>query len=335
MMKETAMTRSVRIHEFGSPEVLRIEDVTVGEPGAGEVRLRIHAIGLNRTELTLRSGRSPAKPALPSGIGFEAAGVIEALGPDVDGFALGDRVALVPAYGAAQYALYGEVALAPARSLVAIPEHVSFNEAAATWAAYGTAWAGLIAIGRLAAGQTVLIPAASSSVDLAAIQIANRIGARPLALTHSRAKSGALLYHGAAAVIATTGQDAIAEVKHLTDGRGADLVFDPVGGPGFADLARATANGGTLVLYGALDTDPTVVPPFDILARDLTVRGLALTAHTRDDAQLASLKRFVSEGLADGTLRPTIARTFSFDEIVAAHRFIEAGEQVGKIVVTV
>lgn len=329
------MTRSVRIHEFGNPDVLKIEDVAVGEPGAGEVRLHIHAIGLNRTELTLRSGRAPVKPALPSGIGFEAAGVIEALGADVSGFAAGDRVALVPAYGAAQYPLYGDVSLAPARSLVGIPEHVSFVEAAATWAAYGTAWAGLIAIGHLAARQTVLISAASSSVGLAAIQIATRIGARPVALTRSRDKADALLHHGATAVIATGEQDVVAEVKRLTDGKGAELVFDPVGGPGFADLARATANGGTLVLYGALATGPTVVPPFDILARDLTVRGLALTARTRDDVQLAELKSFVNEGLADGTLRPTIDRTFAFDDIAAAHRFIEAGEQVGKIVVTI
>ena len=110
------MTRSVRIHAFGDADVLRIEDIVTGEPGAGEVRLRIHAIGVNRTEVTLRSGRSPVKPVLPSSIGFEAAGVIEALGPDVSGFAVGDRVALVPAYGAAQYPLYGEVSLAPARS---------------------------------------------------------------------------------------------------------------------------------------------------------------------------------------------------------------------------
>src|SRR5271163_1345723 len=99
------MTRSVRIHEFGDAEILRIEDIVTGEPGAGEVRLRVHAIGLNRTEVTLRAGRLPVKPTSPSSIGFEAAGVIEALGAGVTGFAVGDRVALIPAYGAAQYAL--------------------------------------------------------------------------------------------------------------------------------------------------------------------------------------------------------------------------------------
>ena len=139
---------------------------------------------------------------------------------------------------------------------------------------------------------------------------------------------------GASAVIATTEQNVVAEVKGLTNGNGAELVFDPVGGPEFANLARATAAGGMLVLYGALDTRPTVVPPFEIFARDLTVRGLALTALTRDDGRLAALKQFVSTGLADGAFHPTIARTFPFDQIADAHRFIEAGEQVGKVVVT-
>jgi NADPH:quinone reductase-like Zn-dependent oxidoreductase len=329
------MTRSVRIHEFGDPDVLHVEDIVTGEPGAGEVRLRVHAIGLNRTEVTLRSGRSPVKAALPSSIGFEAAGVIEALGADVIGFTVGDRVALIPAYGAAQYALYGEVSLAPARSLVAIPDHVSFSEAAATWVAYGTAWGGLVAIGALAAGQTVLISAGSSSVGVAAIQIASRQGARPIALTRTSSKADALVVHGATAVVATAEQDVVAEVRRLTNGKGANLVFDPVGGPAFAQLARATANGGTLILYGALATEPTAVPPFEIFARDLTIRGLSFPNLMRDDAQLAALKRFVSDGLVEGTLRPTIARTFPFDQIADAHRFIEAGKQIGKVVVTV
>jgi NADPH:quinone reductase-like Zn-dependent oxidoreductase len=126
----------------------------------------------------------------------------------------------------------------------------------------------------------------------------------------------------------------VAEIKRLTGGRGADLVFDPVGGSAFPQLAQAAVNGGTLILYGALATDPTVVPPFDIFARDLTIRGLALPNLMRDDARLAALKRFVGDGLADGTLRPTISRSFPLDRIADAHRFMEAGEQIGKIVVT-
>src|SRR5580693_1662659 len=246
------MIRSVRIHEFGGPEVLRIEKIEVEEPGEGEVRMRIRGIGINRTEITLRSGRSPAKPPLPTKIGFEAAGEIEAIGAGVKGFAIGDRVALVPAYAASRYGLYGESSLAPARSLIKIPVGVSFEHAAATWAAYGTAWAGLAALGRLAAGQTVLLPAASSSVGLAAIQIANRLGALPIALTRTSLKADELRAHGAAAVVATEEQDVVSEIKRLTDGKGADLVFDPAGGPTFAKLVEATASGGLLLLSGAL-----------------------------------------------------------------------------------
>ena len=161
------MTRSVRIHEFGGADVLKIEDAAVREPGPGQVRLRIHAVGLNRTEVTLRSGRSPVKPSLPCSVGFEAVGVIEALGPDVSGFVVGNRVALVPAYSRNMRAMARF--RFRRRSMVAIPENVSFSEAAAIWVAYGTAWGGPVAIGALGAGQTVPIPAASSSVGLAAI----------------------------------------------------------------------------------------------------------------------------------------------------------------------
>lgn len=328
------MSRSVRIHEFGGPEVLRIEEVPDVVPVSGEVRLRIRAIGLNRTELTLRSGRALAKPILPSSIGFEAAGVIDALGPGVTGFATGDRVALVPAYDAAQYPLYGEMSVAPARSLVKIADNLDFVQAAATWSAFGTAWCGLISLGQLREGHVVLISAASSSVGLAAIQIANRVGARPIAVTRGVKKVQRLSELGVGSIIISESQDVASEVARLTDGRGAELVFDPVGGPGFAQLVRATANEGMLVLYGALAPDATAIPPFDLISRDVAVRGLALTARMRDDRELAEMKAFVGAGIADGTLRPVIARTFAFEDISEAHRYIEAGEHVGKVVVT-
>jgi NADPH:quinone reductase-like Zn-dependent oxidoreductase len=212
---------------------------------------------------------------------------------------------------------------------------VSFEQAAATWASFGTAWAGLVAVGKLAAGQTVLVPAASSSVGLAAIQIANRIGARPIALTRTSAKANELRARGAAAVVATDEQDVVNEITRLTDGNGAALVFDPVGGPTFAKLVEATAKGGLLILYGAFSHDPTTVPPFPMLGRHLTIRGLNFTAYSADDVHLAALKQFVTDGLADGSLSSVITRTFAFDDIVDAHRFMEAGRQVGKIVVTV
>lgn len=329
------MSRSVRIHEFGGPEVLKIEDVTAPEPGDGQVRLRIRAIGLNRTEVTLRSGRSAVKPPLPTQIGFEAAGEIEALGPKVEGFAIGDRVAVIPAYGAGTYGFYGEVSLAPARSLVAVPPNFAWEDAAATWAAFATAWAGLIDIGQLSAGQVVLISAASSSVGLAAIQIARKIGGVPVALTRTAAKADELRAHGATHVIATAEQDLVAEVRRITDSKGASLIFDSVAGPDFGRCVEAAAPGGLLIVYGMNGGAEARFPVMPLLGRNLTIRGFGLTSITADDAKLKALKDFVRPGLASGDFKPSIAKVFPFDEIVAAHRYLEAGRQIGKIVVTV
>jgi NADPH:quinone reductase len=125
------MSRGVRLHEFGGPEVMRIEDVVIPEPGPDEVRLRIRAIGLNRGEILMRSGRAATKAALPAQLGVEAAGVIEALGSDVKGFAIGERVAIIP--GDLGRGYYSEAALAPARTLVKMPRGQSWQDAAATW----------------------------------------------------------------------------------------------------------------------------------------------------------------------------------------------------------
>lgn len=275
------------------------------------------------------------KPDLPSQIGFEAAGEIDALGPAVEGFSAGDPVAVIPAYSAWDYGFYGEFSLAPARSLVPVPRNMRWGEAAATWVAFATAWGGLIDIARLSAGEIALISAASSSVGLAAIQIARKVGATPIALTRASAKTSAIREQGAAHVIATQEQDVPAEVKRITGGRGAEVVFDPVAGPGFAQLVEATASGGRLVVYGALGGAIATFPVLPLLGRNLSIRGFGLTAATRDDSKLEALKTFIGNGIASGDLKPTIAKTFPFDEIVDAHRYLEGGEQIGKIVVTV
>ncbi|SHL72006.1 zinc-dependent alcohol dehydrogenase family protein [Bradyrhizobium lablabi] len=327
------MSRSVRFHEFGGPEVLKIEDVVVPDPSPKEVRLRIKAIGLNRSEVLTRSGRAATKATLPAQLGLEAAGAIEALGSDVDGLAVGDRVAVIPGEIARGY--YGEVALAPARTLVKIPHNQSWQDAAATWMAFATAWTGLIDIARLSAGRTVLITAASSSTGLAAIQIARKVGATPVALTRTSAKAAALFEAGAAQIIATEEQDLVAEVARLTVGKGANVVFDAVGGPTFEKLTEATAIGGLLIVYGRLSPEATPLPLAQVLWKDLTVRGFGLPTTVARDEKLAAPKKFIGEGFASGELRPIIAKPFPLDEIVAAHRYIETGAQFGKVVVTV
>ena len=177
------MARIARFHSFGGPEVMQIEDIEVGEPGPGEVRIRVGAIGLNRVEIMVRSGHYGAVN-LPSKLGYEAAGVVEALGPGVTRWRVGDRVAALFGLSMEQYGTYGEKTLFPADMLVPVPDGVLLTDAAASWMQYGTAYA-LIDVGGIKAGDHVVITAASSSVGLAAIQIANQNGAVPIAVTRT------------------------------------------------------------------------------------------------------------------------------------------------------
>lgn len=329
------MARVIRFHEIGGPEVLRIEEHEVAPPGAGEVRIRVKALGLNRAEALMRSGSYLESPALPSGLGFEAAGIVESIGDGVSGFAPGEAVSVIPAPSQAQWPAYGELATFPARLVVPNPTSVGWVEAAALWMAYVTAYGALVDIGRLGRGEVVAITAASSSVGLAAIQIARYLGAIPVAITRSSAKKAALIDAGAAEVVASAEEDLEARLKAIAGPAGVRLVFDAVGGPAIAPLVAAMAPGGTLIGYGILSPEPALLPSFAMLAKSLTLRGYVLHELTADAARLAAAKAFILGGVASGALKPVIARTFPFEAIVEAHRFMESNEQFGKVVVTV
>jgi NADPH:quinone reductase len=329
------MARVVRFHEIGGPEVLRIDEVNVSPPGKGEVQINIKALGLNRAESMFRSGQYLESPKLPARLGYEAAGSVAAIGPGVQGFKVGDAVSIIPSFSLNDYGFYGDLANAPVHAVTHHPATLSWVEAAAVWMQYLTAYGALIDIAKLTKGDTILIPAASSSVGLAAIQIANKVGAVPIALTRGRSKRQALLDAGAAHVIASDEQDLVKETLRITGGKGARVVFDPVGGPTFAKLAQATARLGILFLYGALSTEPTPLPLFDVLAKWATIRGYVMLEITSDPQRLERGKKFVNDGLTDGSFKPLVARTFPLDQIVAAHRFLESNQQIGKVVVTV
>lgn len=327
--------RTVRFHALGGPEVLQIDELELYEPGAGEVCIRVEAIGLNRAEAAFRAGQYLEQPALPSGLGYEAAGVIEALGPGVEGFRAGDAVCVLPAFSMRRYGVYAERAIVPAGALIARRADLPAIEAAALWMAALTAYGGLIDIGRLGRGDAVLITAPSSSVGLAAIQIARAVGAVPIAVTRSADKVEALRGQGAAHVIVNRHEGLDDAVSRVT----ADVrvVFDPVAGPGVAELARTLAPGGTLVLYGNLSgcAHETPFPFFEAVGKGLSLRGYLVFELLRDPARLAAARAFVERALDLGTLRPVIDRVFEFQEIVEAHRHLESNAQVGKVVVRV
>ncbi|MGE5248071.1 MAG: zinc-dependent alcohol dehydrogenase family protein [Verrucomicrobiota bacterium] len=329
------MARIVRFHQTGGPEVLKVEQVDVLPPGPGEVSIAVKALGLNRAEAMFRSGFYLDQPRFPARLGYEAAGAVAALGEGVQGFEVGEAVSTIPAFSQNQYGVYGDTAIVPAYAVAKHPASLTWTEAAAVWMQYITAYGALIDIAGLKGGDTLLIPAASSSVGIAAIQIARMVGATPVALTRTSSKRRALLAAGAARVIVTAEQDLVAEANTLTGGKGARVVFDPVGGPTVAKLTAAMAGRGILFLYGVLSTEPTPLPLLDVLSKSLTVRGYLLFEITADAQRLERAKKFIVDGLSAGKLKPVIAKTFPLDQIVEAHRYLESNQQVGKIVVTV
>jgi NADPH:quinone reductase-like Zn-dependent oxidoreductase len=329
------MSRTVRFDEIGDPSVLRLEEVPDLVPGPGEVLIRTRALGLNRAEALFRSGRYAISPVLPSGIGYEAAGLVEAVGSGVLHVAAGDAVSVVPAFAMTDYGAHGELVVVPAHAVVAHPSHLSFAEAASVWMMFITAYGALIEVAGLRAGDTVLIPAASSSVGLAAIQIARMTGARAIALTRTSAKRQRLLEAGADAVIATTEEDVVTRIRELTDGEGARVIFDPVGGPALADLIAITPHGGVIVVYGTLDSEPVPLDTHAVLFKELTIRGYLIFQTTLDDERRRQAVEFIGNGLTKGELTPVIDRTFPLEAIAEAHHYLEASGQIGKIVVTV
>jgi NADPH:quinone reductase-like Zn-dependent oxidoreductase len=329
------MAHVVRFHKTGGPEVLQVEEIAVPPPRKGEVQISIKALGLNRAESMFRSGQYLENPRLPARLGYEAAGTVAAIGPGVQGFKMGDAVSTIPSFSMNDYGLYGDLANAPVHAVTHHPKSLSWEEAAAVWMQYLTAYGALIDIGKLTKDDTILIPAASSSVGLAAIQIANKVGSVPVALTRGQSKRKALLDAGAAHVIASDQQDLVKEVLRITGGKGARMAFDPVGGPTVNKLLQATSQLGIVFLYGALSTEPTPLPLFDLLARWATIRGYVMMEITSDPQRLERAKKFINEGLADGSFKPLIAKTFPLDQIVEAHRYLESNQQVGKVVVTV
>ena len=329
------MVKIVRFHRTGGPEVLQLDEVPLPDPAAGEVRLRVKAIGLNRAEVVFRMGRYFVQPKLPSKIGYEASGIVEAVGADVDQSWLGKTVSTVPAFLANAYGVYGEVAIVPVHAIAVYPDRLSYEEGTSIWMQYLTAYGALIQQGRLAKGDFVLITAASSSVGIAAIEIAKAEGALSIATTRTSRKKAELLALGADHVIATEEEDLAARVNQITSGKGARIVFDPIAGRGLEGLAAAAAGGGIIFEYGGLANEPTPFPLISVLSKHLTIKGYTLRELVSDPAAFSKAKQYVVNHLASGDFKPRIDKTFPLAKIVEAHRYMESNAQIGKIVVTV
>ncbi|WP_444915772.1 zinc-dependent alcohol dehydrogenase family protein [Microbulbifer sp. TRSA007] len=328
-------TKVVRFHQAGDASVLKIDTLDLPEPQKGEVRIKAAAIGLNRAEVMFRNGAYIEQPKFPSKIGYEVSGVVDAVGEGVTELKCGDIVSTIPAFTMGEYGVYGEHPIVPAFAVAKYPTNLTAIEGTAIWMQYVTAYGALCEVGKLTDKQTVLITAASSSVGIAAIQIANWIGAKVIATTRGSSKVASLKEAGAHYVIESDVESISEAVNKITDGQGANLIFDPIGGPLLNELGNAAAKAGTIIEYGALDPNPSIYPLFKALEKALTIVGYTLFELTQDPTRIERAKEFIYRGLEQKKLVPKVDKVFAFEDIQAAHQYMEASNQVGKIVVKI
>ncbi|MDT0156199.1 zinc-dependent alcohol dehydrogenase family protein [Microbacterium sp. ARD32] len=325
------MSRVVVFDEFGGPEVLKVREEPVAAPAAGEVRVRIEAFAVNPLDVMARSGSSPAPVQLPGArLGVEGSGIVDAVGPDVASLRVGDPVIFAAVPDAAERGTYADHVVVPASRVLPRPDGLDAIEAAAVWVGYSTAYGALVETARMRPGDRILITAASGSVGRAAIQLANHLGAEPIAVTRSAGKATLLRDAGAATVIAHDAGDLGEQVLSRTGGEGVDIAFDLVGGPGVESLSRGIRPDGALVLAGFLDPRPAPLP-----FAPSTIRRYRSFDHTLDPAAVRRMAAFLAAAVRAGALHPAVERVFGFEQVAAAHAHVASGaHQGGKIVVT-
>ncbi|HEY8451199.1 MAG: zinc-binding dehydrogenase [Micromonosporaceae bacterium] len=340
--------RAVRFHEYGSVDVLRLDEIPVPEPGPGEVLLKVAACGVNRVDILSREGVTPRKVPLPHTSGSEAAGTVAAVGPGVDGVEVGTRVVVNPTlscgrctpcregrdnvcrygrvFGVETTGAYADYALAPASQVIALPDTVPFRAAASVAVTGSTAWHMLVTRGAVAPGEDVLIVAGGSGIGVMGVQIAKLAGARVLATAGSAEKRERLRDLGADVVIDHTQPDWGRQVRHATGGKGADLVFEHVGTATWEQSLQALARNGRLVTCGAHSGSTVSFDLWHLFVKEQTLIG-SFAGTRRDLERVLAL-------VAAGRLRPVIHATFPLAEAPRAQIALEDRTVFGKVLLT-
>lgn len=321
------MSRAIRIHETGGPEVLRFEEVAVGDPGAGELRIRHTAIGVNYIDTYHRSGLYPL-PALPTVLGMEGAGIVEAVGADVSGFAPGTRVAYAGARGS-----YSESRILPADRVVRLPDAVDDATAAAMMLKGMTAEYLIRRTFRVERGMTVLLHAAAGGVGLIACQWLAHLGATVIGTVGSDAKAELARRHGCHHPIVYTREDFVGRVRAITDGRGVPVVYDSVGKATFAGSLACLSKRGLMVSFGNASGPPDPVDPL-ALGRGgaLYLTRPSLHHYTAERAELEESARALFEVVAAGVVKIHVGQTYPLAEAEVAHRALEGRATTGSTV---
>lgn len=324
--------RAVVTHGSGGPEVLAVDEVPAPRPRRGEVLIEVAAAGVNRADILQREGGYPPPPDASPILGLECSGRIAAVGPEVEGFAVGDEVcALLDGGG------YAELVVAPAGQVLRRPEGVSLLHAAGLPETVCTVWSNLFMLAGLRPGETLLVHGGASGIGTTAIQMAVALGARVFATVGSAAKAARCRDLGAEVVINHREEDFVDVVRGATNGRGADVILDIVGAEYLPRNVQALATEGRLVVIGMLGGRRGELDLGTLLRKRAAVLATTLRARPREQkaAIVASVAENVWPLVADGHLRPIVDRVLPLDQVAEAHRVLEASEHVGKVLLSV
>src|SRR5882672_3470274 len=335
-MRQVVTTRN------GSVEVLKVQEAPDPSPGKGEVVVQVKAAGLNFADILARQGLYPDGPKKPCVMGYEVSSVVEAIGDGVDQSWLGNPVIAMTRFGG-----QAELVVAPLTQIFEKPERLSFEQGTAVPVNYMTAWALLVTMGGLQKDEAVLIHNAGGGVGLAALDIAKHIGAKTYG-TASAGKHEFLKQRGLDHAIDYRQQDWLAELKSLTNNRGVELVIDPLGGSSWKQSYRALRTTGRMGVFGMSTASASGIrgklralkalmqtPKFHPLAlmnRNRGVFGLNLGHMWGEGEKVAGWTREIVRGIHEGWIQPHVDRAFPFDQVAEAHRYIEARQNIGKVV---
>ena len=336
------MSRTIRFHKFGPAEVLKCEEHEDRLPAAGEVQVRVEAIGISWYDVLWRQNLAPSRAQLPAGLGHEMAGVVTAVGDGVDDMTVGDRVASFPAQNANEYPVYGESIVLPRTALTRYPDSLTAVQAAVHYTPFLIAWFAYIELARAKPGQSALVTDASHCAGPAFVQLGKALGLRVIAATKSADERDYLLQLGAEKVIVTEEQDLLLQINKYTDNRGVDMVLDGLGGPQMSILGDVLAPRGNLVLYGLQGGNQTPFPACAAFEKNIqffvhclgNFTGKPELGIAQDHEALEKALVAINQLTADRQLVPQIARVYPFEEFVEAHRYMDACPCGGRIALT-
>ncbi|KFE56899.1 zinc-dependent alcohol dehydrogenase family protein [Pseudomonas syringae] len=337
------MSRTIRFHQFGPAEVLKIEEHPAALPAPGEVQVRVQAIGISWYDVLWRQNLASSQARLPAGLGHEMAGVVTALGEGVDDLKVGDKVASFPAADPNQHPVYGEVIVLPRTSLTRYPDVLTPVEASVHYTPLLVAYFAYVDLARIKPGQIALVTDASHCAGPSFVQLGKALGVRVIAATKTDDAREYLLSLGADKVVVTEEQDLLMAINKYTDGRGVDVVLDGLGGPQMSIMGDVLAPRGSLVLYGLQGGNQTPFPACAAFQKNIQFFVHCLGNFTgkpelgicQDAEALQRALREINQLTADRVLEPLKTRVFPLSEVVQAHRYMDGCPIGGRAVLEV